>query len=291
MPDENPILIYWRSELQVFNKNLLSLQQQINEEATHDLRVAMKKLRSCFKIYSDLIEKKHKKELPADFDSLFSILGKQRDLEMNKKLLLSFAGKNTALVSPILVYLQLLQDQAVEYGRPSIQQFESKKLETLTNKMEAGLENLNGEELLSKANEIVNSSVEKVEDDLKHFKERSHLVRKQLKDIFYQSKMFHGKGLFTKSQLKKLDTILDHLGNIHDHEVLISNLKTFRKTILANTMKEYAMIKRIEERAEKKKDTLLERAYRSTEELIARYKKDDPKEQASKQQRLSLREQ
>jgi len=291
MPDENPILIYWRSELQVFNKNLLSLQQQINEEATHDLRVAIKKLRSCFKIYSDLIEKKHKKELPAGFDSLFSILGKQRDIEMNKKLLLSFGGRNTALLSPILVYLQLLQDQAVEYGRPSIQQFESKKLETLTRQMEAGLENLNSEELLSKANEIVNSSVEKVEDDLKHFKERSHLVRKQLKNIFYQSKMFHGKGLFTKSQLKKLDTILDHLGNVHDHDVLISNLKTFRKTILANTMKEYAMIKRIEERAEKKKDNLLERAHRSTEELIAHYKKDDPKEQASKQQRLSLKEQ
>ena len=291
MPDENPILIYWRSELQVFNKNLLSLQQQINEEATHDLRVAIKKLRSCFKIYSDLIEKKHKKELPAGFDSLFSILGKQRDIEMNKKLLLSFEGKNTALLSPIFVYLQLLQDQAVEYGRPSIQQFESKKLETLTRQMEAGLENLNNEELLSKANEIVNSSVEKVEDDLKHFKERSHLVRKQLKNIFYQSKMFHGKGLFTKSQLKKLDTILDHLGNVHDHDVLISNLKTFRKTILANTMKEYAMIKRIEERAEKKKDNLLERAHRSTEELIAHYKKDDPKEQASKQQRLSLKEQ
>ena len=291
MPDENPILIYWRSELEVFNKNLLSLQQQINEEATHDLRVAIKKLRSCFKIYSDLIEKKKKKELPAGFDSLFSILGKQRDIEMNKKLLLSFEGKNTALLSPVLVYLQLLQDQAVEFGRPSIQQFETKKLETLTNQMEAGLKNLNNEELLTKTNEIVNSSVGKVEDDLKHFKERSHLVRKQLKNIFYQSKMFHGKGLFTKSQLKKLDTILDHLGNIHDHEVLISNLKTFRKTILANTMKEYAMIKRIEERAEKKKDNLLERAYRSTEELIARYKKDDPKDQASKQRRLSLREQ
>ena len=291
MPDENPILIYWRFELEVFNKNLLSLQQQINEEATHDLRVAIKKLRSCFKIYSDLIEKKHEKELPADFDSLFSILGKQRDIEMNKKLLLSFGGKNTALLSPILVYLQLLQDQAVEYGRPSIQQFESKKLEMLTNQMEAGLENLNNGELLTKANEIVNSSVEKVEDDLKHFKERSHLIRKQLKNIFYQSKMFHGKGLFTKSQLKKLDAILDHLGNIHDHEVLISNLKTFRKTILANTMKEYAMIKRIEERAKKKKDNLLERAYRSTEELIAHYKKDDAKDQASKQQRLSLKEQ
>jgi hypothetical protein len=56
-------------------------------------------------------------------------------------------------------------------------------------------------------------------------------------------------------------------------------------------MKEYAMIKRIEERAEKKKDNLLEKAYRSTEEIVARYKKDDPKNQASKRQRLALKEQ
>jgi CHAD domain-containing protein len=291
MPDENPILKYWRSELEVFNKNLLLLQQQINEEATHDLRVAIKKLRSCFKIYSALIEKKHKRKLPADFDSLFSILGKQRDIEMNKKLLLSFGGKNTALLSPILVYLQLLQDESGEYSRPSVQQFESKKLETLTKQMETEFKTLNNEEILSKTNEIVASSLKKVEDDLKHFKERSHLVRKQLKDIFYQSKMFHGKGLFTKSQLKTLDTILDHLGNVHDHEVLISNLKNFRKTILSNTMKEYAMIKRIEERAEKKKDNLLEKAYQSTEELIDHYKKDDFKKSGSKQQRPSLKEQ
>ena len=291
MPDENPILIYWRSELQVFSKNLLSLQEHINEKATHDLRVAIKKIRSCFKLYSNLIKKKQKKELPAGIDSLFSILGKQRDIEMSKKLLLLLGGKNTAFLNPILVYLQLLQDQAGEYSRPAIQQFESKELEVLTNQLETGFENLNNEEILSKTKEVVNSSVEKVEDDLKHFKERSHLVRKQLKDIFYQSKMFHGKSLFTKSQLKKLDTILDHLGNIHDHEVLISNLKNFRKTILPNTMKEYAMIKRIEERAEKKKDTLLERAHRSTEELIDHYKKDDIKNQAPKQQRPSLKEQ
>src|ERR1043165_8645386 len=120
MPDENPILTYWRSELEVFNKNLLSLREQINEEATHDLRVAIKKLRSCFKLSSELIKKKHRKSLPAAIDALFSILGKHRDIEMNKKLLLSFGGNNTAPLNPILVYLQLLQDQAGEYSRPCI---------------------------------------------------------------------------------------------------------------------------------------------------------------------------
>jgi len=275
MPDENPILIYWTSELQAFTKNLLSLKEQINEDAIHDLRVAIKKLRSCFKIYSDLIKKKPRKELAAGVSSLFSILGRHRNIEMSKKLLLSLGGKNATLLKPILVYLQLLQDQASEYSRPLIQQFQPGKLETLTNEIRTGLQDLNNEAILSGANEIVDSSLKKVEDDLKHFKERSHLVRKQLKDVFYQSKMFHGKNLLTKPQLKNLDTILDHLGNIQDHEVLILNLKNFRKTILSNKLKEYSMIKRIEGRVKKKKDDLLEKAYLSTEELISDYKKDD----------------
>ena len=282
MSEENPILLYWRAELQAFHENLLSLQEQINEKAIHDLRVAIKKLRSCAKVYSGLTKKKHKKELPGGVDSLFSILGKHRNIEMSRKLLLSLGGKNTALLNPVLVYLQLLQDQASEYSRPTIRQFESKELDALTNNIETEFKYLNDEEVLSKTNGMVDSSLKKVQDDLKHFKERSHLVRKQLKDIFYQSKMFHGKSSFTKPQLRNLDTILDHLGNIHDHEVLISNLKNFRKTILSNTMKEYAMIKRIETRAKKKKDDLLDKAYESTEKLIADYKKAVPEKQTPK---------
>ncbi len=284
MPDENPILIYWQSELQVFTKTLLSLKEQINEEAIHDLRVAIKKLRSCFKMYSGLIKKRLRKELPADINALFSILGKHRNIEMSKKLLLALGGKNTAPLNPILVYFQLLQDQAGEYGRSCIQKFESKELEALTTRIETGFVSLSSDEILSKANEIVDSSLKKVEDDLKHFKERSHLVRKQLKDTFYQSKMLHGKGLLTKPQLKTLDTILDHLGSVQDHEVLISNLKTFRKTILTSKMKEHALIKRIEGRAKKKKDGLLHQAYSSTEELIGQYKENNLKHEAPEKQ-------
>ena len=60
-------MLYWRAELQAFHENLLSLQEQINEKAIHDLRVAIKKLRSCAKVYSGLIKKKHKKDLPVMF--------------------------------------------------------------------------------------------------------------------------------------------------------------------------------------------------------------------------------
>jgi CHAD domain-containing protein len=146
--------------------------------------------------------------------------------------------------------------------------------------METEFKSFGNEEILPAANEIVASSLNKVGEDLKHFKERSHLVRKQLKDTFYQSKMFHGNGLLAKPQLKTLDTILDHLGSVHDHEVLISNLKNFRKTILAKTMKEYVMIKKIEDRAKRKKDDLLNKAYMATEKLLGEYKKEGTRNEA-----------
>ena len=284
MPDENPILIYWRSEMEVFTKNLSSLKEQITEEPIHDLRVAIKKLRSCFKMYSGLIKRRHKKELPEGINTLFSILGKHRNIEMSKKLLMSVGGRNTAFLNPILIYLQLLQDQAGEYGRACIQKFELTELEALAFQIEAGFQGLSNDEILSKANEIVNSSLNKVGDDLKHFKERSHSVRKQLKDAFYQSKMLHGESLLTKPQLKRLDEILDYLGNVQDYEVLIVNLKTFRKTILTKRMKENVMIKRIEGRAKKKKDSLLDQAYSSTEELMAQYKEDNLKHETPAKQ-------
>ena len=90
-----------------------------------------------------------------------------------------------------------------------------------------------------------------------------------MKNIFYWSNIFDGEVFFTKPQLKNLDKILDHLGNIQDHEVLRTNLKNFRKTILSNTIKENELIKKIETRAEKKKENLLARADKMTEESIS----------------------
>jgi len=107
-----------------------------------------------------------------------------------------------------------------------------------------------------------------VKHDLKHFNERSHLVRKELKNIFYWAKIFEDDGLLTKAQMRSIDKILEHLGNIQDHEVMIANLKNFRKTILSKGVEEYEFIKKIELRAQRKKNVLLEKAQHATEQLV-----------------------
>ena len=120
------------------------------------------------------------------------------------------------------------------------------------------------------------SSVKSVTHDLKHFKKKSHLVRKRLKDLFYWSNIFEDDIFFTRQQVKSLDKILDHLGSIQDYAVLITNLKNFRKTILASSLEEYDRVKKVEINAEKKKDALLKRANEMTEKLLSKTREADP---------------
>jgi CHAD domain-containing protein len=274
MPGDNPLLRHWQTQVLVFQKNLSLLKGQMNVEAIHDLRVAIKKLRSYFKLYAALFKKKDTEKLFAGTKELFSVLGRHRNIEMSKQLLLSFAGKNKRISDPLLVHLQLLQDQISDYSKQVLEQYETKDLNDLTHELEQDFQDSNIEEILNKVKEIMTSSIDNIRNDLKHFKNRSHLIRKHLKDIFYWSKIFDNEVIFTKSQIKTIDKVLDLLGNIQDHEVLVTNLKYFRKNILSSGLAEYDLIKKIEARVEKKKELLLERANKITRELMLKFHKN-----------------
>ncbi|HEY1870884.1 MAG TPA: CHAD domain-containing protein [Chitinophagaceae bacterium] len=271
MPGSNPILRHWQTELEIFKKNFSLLQQKLNEDAIHDLRVAIKKLRSYFKLYLALSKKEDKGQL-LKTKALFSVLGRHRNLEITRQLSLSFAPKNSQKIKPLLVYLQLLQDQVAEYCLQAIQQYDIGELNKLTIQMIKEFENFEEHELHQETKNVIGSSIENVKDNLEDFHEKSHLVRKDLKNCFYWSKIFEEHLVFSKTEVKRMDHILDKLGNIQDHEVLITNLKNFRKAILSDAMKEYDMIKKMEGKAEKKKDDLLEKANELTQELIASIK-------------------
>src|SRR5215831_4740314 len=94
MAQDNPILRHWHLELHVFSKNFSVLQQQMNVDAVHDLRVAVKKLRCYFRLYLALSSQKRDKVAFAATRELFSVFGRHRNIEISRKLLVSFAGKN-----------------------------------------------------------------------------------------------------------------------------------------------------------------------------------------------------
>jgi CHAD domain-containing protein len=267
MDGDNPILRHWQTELEVFSKNFSLLEQQVSEDGVHDLRVAIKKLRSYFKLYVTLSEKEFDKTLFASTGELFSLLGKQRNIEITRKLLLNLAHVKRDSLSPVLIYLQLIQDQVGEYCRRSIRHYRREELHELTTRLEKGLESFSPEEILDGTRKLIASSMDNIKDHLNHFEEESHLVRKDLKDIFYRAKIFGNENLLSKEKLKTIDKILDHLGNIQDHEMMVKNLKGFRKTIISKGIDEYSFIKKIEDKAKKQKKNLLRKANEMTGKL------------------------
>lgn len=126
MPGDNSILRHWQTQITVFQKNFSLLNEQMNTEAIHDLRVAMKKLRSYFKLYVALFKEKDAKRLFSTTKELFSVLGRHRNIEMSKQLVFSFAGKDKPVLNPLFVYLQLLQDQVSDYSRKVLQEYEKR---------------------------------------------------------------------------------------------------------------------------------------------------------------------
>ena len=268
MPGENPILRHWQKETSVLHDNSMRLRDQMDVDAIHDLRVAIKKIRSYRKLHAALLDKKEPRKAQT-IRELFSVLGRHRNIDIAKTLLMSFSDKKKAPLNSMLVYLQLLQDQIVPFCRKTVEEFSEEPIEKWTLEVKSDLESFGLDALTIRAKRVIAASVKTVKHNLKHFKKNSHLVRKHLKDIFYWSNIFEQDVFFTKQQVKSLDKILDHLGSVQDHEVLITNLKNFRKTILTGSLQEYDRVKKMELTAEKKKNGLLEKANNMTEKLLS----------------------
>lgn len=268
MPADNFIVRHWNAERKIFDQNFLLLKEKLSADPIHDLRVAVKKLRSYLKLHGILFNRTDFKHTFEKTNQLFSVLGKHRNVEITKQLLPSFTGKNKAVPGSLVIYLELLQEQVTPFCQQTIQEYDKKPLDELTNQLEKDIEGLTTDDLINKIKDVIISSIEDVEDNLKHFQKKSHLVRKLLKDIYYWLKTLPEGIVLTKSETKMANKILDHLGSIQDHEVLTANIKSFRKIILTSTQKDYDLIKDIEAKAKKKKETLLKKAHSMTDDLV-----------------------
>src|SRR5438477_10669010 len=99
----------------------------------------------------------------------------------------SLTHKNNTDPKSNLIYLQLLQDQVSPYCTKVVQEFKKDQFDKLTGEVQQELEKLNTAELQNSVRELIAAMIKALKKDLKHFRKRFHLVRKQLKDIFYWS--------------------------------------------------------------------------------------------------------
>ena len=251
----------------MFQENFSTLLESSNPDAIHDLRVAVKKLRSYFKFFSEISEESNS-ILFVETEKLFSVLGKQRNVEICFELLgqLNYLEKLPGLHRHLKIFLSETELRS----KLALQSYTMDNLNVLTVEIEQAVSVQTEEIILEKSRTLLKTSIDKAHHEGHRIDENFHLVRKKLKDVFYWSRMLPVHFYFSTTQIEDLDNSLDLLGKIQDHELLRLNTKFYRRSFLDKGDKEFETIKQLEELLKENKKTMLEKVQKMLKNLLAK---------------------
>jgi CHAD domain-containing protein len=268
MPATFFILLHWKKQQRVFLQNLAKLTKQQETKAIHDLRVAIKKLRSYLKLLTILLNKINSGSGLEKTEQLFSILGKQRDIEMGLLLLQAFEKENKITYTAFRFHLKVALQRTEIWVKNALGKYDEKELAELTRQSGQYLKDTNKQELLDKTGIILNKELKKLKRVATHLPGQPHDVRKMLKNIFYWISICPKDFLMNSIQLRKIKKSLDLLGDWQDHEMLHRKIKHFRKDFVPASKEEYLLLKELEKNIIDKMEAMLHKADESIQGFI-----------------------
>lgn len=201
-------------------KHLKKIIEYFDTETIHEFRVEYKKLRAFLRLLSFDKRKKEKIKISPELKSTYQCLGHIRDLQLQRQRVLEttinehekprahriILQKEINRLKPGLIYLA------------SKEPVEESKKETLPFLPHQFKVNIFKNFILEKWEEIYAIILSENFSD-----ENLHSIRKNLKDLFYNMKIYKGKNYKTVSAMilngwneQDLNQLLEELGNYHD---------------------------------------------------------------------------
>jgi len=249
------ILSHILEQVKVFNDNLEILRQRADKNAIHDLRVAVKKIRSFFRLAeaNDPIE--WKREF-APVKNLFKSLGRQRDFDVSLSILGSLKRKENLAFPIFRNFLQSNRHFTRQLSLSGLTQFEGYFPQDLRDKLITAFQGIPEKELEEKIKVLVDKQLKKMKRLKGNFDKEAHEVRKILKDVYYWVEVTPENSVLNGKQLKQLEKILDELGTWQDQVIFLDKLRRFRKKFLVRDYEEYDVSRAVEKVILKKKKNL-----------------------------------
>ena len=256
MNKTNTILIHWSREQKIFKKNLLLLKKKPGKtEAIHELRVAIKKLTAYLHLYA-LLQKEtdslsgKDEHLLTKTTELFEITGRQRDVEICIELTGELIKEDDFSYSNIRRFLKAILKVTSTWSADAVHHYRNKELPKIKSllKQDSQLDNA---EIV---NEKIESNVNKQLAGLPSFYRKPHLLRINLKSVYYAINLLQDK---EKYQPVILDRILEDLGSWQDLEVFSGRCKHFRKDYLPKPFDENEILKELQSVVDLKKQVLM----------------------------------
>lgn len=228
----------------------------------HDLRVAVKRLRSYLRFKEQLTNENWKDSF-AKVKTLFQSIGKLRDFDMSLLLVRKHERKEKLSLLHFKEYLVVNKSLTRRWTKQDSIKFNEQEISVFRQKFNLGLTK---EEIIQKIFEFSATKIRKAKRLSNHFKKNAHEIRKLVKDAYYWLKICPEELVKKFIDIATMHRMLNYLGNWQDCFILAEKLDHYSKD-LPKKNEEKEMLKQLKKKIEEDQDILLERAIKSWDKI------------------------
>ena len=261
MEKGNLILKNWLQQVKIFNDSLLISRKRPTKISVHDLRVAVKKLRSYLRLKQHLTGQDWKGSF-STITALFKSFGRLRDYDMSLTLMRKSERKELLSFIFFKEYLSVNRSLTRKWAKQNAIKFNEHEPENFNEhfKLITG----SNSEISEKIIQLSALKIKKVKNLAKHFHKNAHEIRKQLKDLYYWLKICPKELAESFVNMKVLDRVLNYLGSFQDHFILKKKIKQYIID-LPRANEEKIMLKDLEKKLTIIQNELLDEAIKKWE--------------------------
>jgi CHAD domain-containing protein len=263
MEGSNIILKNWLQQENVFNDNLILSRKRPTKITVHDLRVAVKKMRSYLRLKQQITSEGWKGSF-SKISALFKSFGRLRDYDMSLTLIRKLERKEFLSFIFFKEYLSVNRSLSRKWAKQDAFKFNEQEPDVFNEqfKLLPGTDT----EICEKIIQLSIQKIKKVKALSKHIQKNAHEIRKQLKDVYYWLKICPKDLAESFINMKVLDRILNYLGNWQDHLILKKKINQYIKD-LPKKNEEKENLKSFEKKLVAAQQEILDKAKKKWEEL------------------------
>lgn len=234
MEADNLILKNWLQQKKIFTENLVISRKRPTKDSVHDLRVAVKRMRSYLRLNEEFTKQDWQNSF-SEIKGLFKRFGSLRDFDMSLELCRKAERKWQISLKPFKEYLTANRSLTRRWAKQASNKFnEQQSIFDFQFSFFAGMPTT---ETFDKLIGLSNEKIKRIKRLKKHFHKNAHEIRKQLKDVLYWLKICPKDVLETFVDVKHLDSALKYLGSWQDQYIFKIKIRLYARELAAKDEK------------------------------------------------------
>lgn len=265
---ENLLILGWDEQARIFKENLEVIRLRPTKKAIHDIRVAVKKLRSYLRLNRELTGVQSVEEFKV-VKVFFKRIGKLRDFENTYLIKQQLLRDEKFSLPHFKKYLQSGIRLEKQWARQSALDFNFSLMDQISGKMHHCRAGITNDTIVRKIKELADDIFKKVRTLSEDLRKNVHEIRKLLKELFYWVAILPAEILENQATYRKIEKLLDKMGDWQDLYIFSYKVKQYKKQYSVKGTEEVEFLKLIREKAKDRQNEILNNIARKIKFITA----------------------